>query len=219
MPTIKISPSLLSCDFTRLQEEIKKIEKTSAEMIHFDIMDGCFVPNITIGPMFVEMCRPLSQKIFDVHLMIKNVPHFIEIFLKAGADRLAFHVETTHDILPLLNTIKDQKKYAGLAISPQTSIKNMGPYLHFIDYVIIMTVEPGFGGQSFLQETLSKIEYLASYKKHTGLKFDITVDGGINMETAQYAIAKGAETLVAGTAIFKGPSPLYEENIKLLRSL
>ena len=217
MSKIQISPSLLSADFSRLGEEIKAVEPY-ADMIHLDVMDGHFVPNITIGPVVIEKLRPWTALPFDVHLMISPVDLFINDFAKAGANILTVHPEATPDILHTLQTIKDAGCKAGVAVNPGTSLDLIKPLIPVVDLILVMTVNPGFGGQSFIESQLSKIFDVRLLIDESGRKILLEVDGGISPSTAPRVIEAGADILVAGNAIFGlGETSLYEETIQALR--
>lgn len=219
MRKIQISPSLLSADFARLGEEIKAVEPY-VDMIHLDVMDGHFVPNITIGPPVIEKLRPWTSLPFDVHLMISPVDPFIDVFAKAGADILTVHPEATPDIYRTLQTIKNVGCKAGVAVNPGTSLDLIKPLLPIVDLILVMTVNPGFGGQSFIESQLSKIFDVRLLIDESGRKILLEVDGGISPSTAPRVIEAGADILVAGNAIFgMGEPSLYEENIKAIREL
>lgn len=192
-----IAPSVLSADFSKLGQEIKDVEKAGADWIHVDVMDGHFVPNITIGPLVVKSMRPVTKMPLDVHLMIKNPEKFIESFAKAGADIITFHSEIEEDLKEVIKLIRYYKKKAGVSIKPKTDLASISKILPMVDMVLVMTVEPGFGGQSFIPECLTRIEELRKI-----FKKDIEVDGGINDSTARDCIASGANVLVAGTYVF-----------------
>jgi len=194
---ILIAPSILSADFSRLGEEVRAVEKAGADWIHVDVMDGHFVPNITIGPVVLKWVRPVTKLPLDVHLMIKNPERYIESFAKAGADIITFHSEVEEDPKELVKMIRYYKKKVGISIKPKTDIGKIGPVLSMVDMVLVMTVEPGFGGQGFIFDCLPKIEEVRKV-----FKKDLQVDGGVNIETAPEVIKRGANILVAGTAVF-----------------
>jgi ribulose-phosphate 3-epimerase len=200
---IKIAPSILSADFRKLETEIKKVESAGADLIHIDVMDGHFVPNITIGPLVVKACRKITRLPLDVHLMIENPDKYIEAFAKAGADIITFHVEASKNIGKDIAAIKQHKIKPGLVVNPATPIDKVYPFLREIGMVLIMSVNPGFEGQSFMPQALPKIAALRRKTTELGLSsFDIEVDGGINLETAPEVVSAGANVLVAGSAIF-----------------
>ena len=211
--SIKIAPSILSADFSKLGEEIKKLNKSSCDYIHIDVMDGHFVPNLTFGPDIIKSIKPLTDKPFDVHLMINPVKKYINDYITAGADILTIHQEIDDNVLDCLKLIKKKKVKAGLSIKPDTSYETVKKYLDMLDLVLIMTVEPGFGGQSFIQSQVKKIKKVKELIGDRSI--EIEVDGGINPETAKQVIIAGAKVLVAGSAIFKNEN--YEENISKLK--
>lgn len=211
--SIKIAPSILSADFSKLGEEIKKLNKSSCDYIHIDVMDGHFVPNLTFGPDIIKSIKPLTDKPFDVHLMINPVKKYINDYITAGADILTIHQEIDDNVLDCLKLIKKKKVKAGLSIKPDTSCETVKEYLDMLDLVLIMTVEPGFGGQSFIQSQVKKIKKVKELIGDRSI--EIEVDGGINPETAKQVIIAGAKVLVAGSAIFKNEN--YEENISKLK--
>ncbi|MFH5881910.1 MAG: ribulose-phosphate 3-epimerase [Candidatus Izemoplasmataceae bacterium] len=198
---MKIAPSILSADFSILKEEIQTVE--TAEWIHIDVMDGHFVPNITIGPLVVDGLRKHTNQVFDTHLMIDDPEFYLDSFIDAGSDQITFHVETVKDPLEIINKIKSKGAKAGISLKPKTPIEAIKPYLKALDLVLVMSVEPGFGGQAFMMESLEKMQFLHDYKKEHGIEFDIVVDGGINVETAELCKKHGATVLVAGSYIFK----------------
>lgn len=211
--SIKIAPSILSADFSKLGEEIKKLNKSSCDYIHIDVMDGHFVPNLTFGPDIIKSIKPLTDKPLDVHLMINPVKKYINDYIIAGADILTIHQEIDDNVLDCLKLIKKKKVKAGLSIKPDTSYETVKKYLDMLDLVLIMTVEPGFGGQSFIQSQVKKIRKVKELIGDRSI--EIEVDGGINPETAKQVINAGAKVLVAGSAIFKNEN--YEENISKLK--
>jgi len=201
---IKISPSALACDLTKMGEEVKEIERAGAEMVHLDVMDGVFVPNSSFGLAVLEALRKKSDMFFDVHLMIDKPEKYIERYItECGADLITFHLEATNVPDECLEMIKKHGKKAAVSVKPGTPIEAVYPYLDRCDMVLIMTVEPGFGGQSFMPDMLDKVRKLRAEAEHRGLDIDIQVDGGINAETSKLAIAAGANVLVAGSAVFK----------------
>jgi len=195
--TTLIAPSLLSCDFSRLDEEIKEVEKGGCDWLHVDVMDGHFVPNLTIGPVVVRWIRKCTKLPLDVHLMIDEPLRYLGDFRKAGSDRITVHVEACKDVSKTLGSIRELGALAGISMRPKSPVESVYPYLEKLDSVLVMTVEPGFGGQSFMPEMLEKVKALRSR-----FKGKISVDGGIDPETAPKAVAAGADVLVAGTAIF-----------------
>jgi len=219
MKKIQISPSILSADFSRLGDEIKRLEEGGADLIHVDVMDGHFVPNLTIGPSVIKSLKKNCSIPFDVHLMISPVHKYIEAYSNAGADIITIHPEATEDLSASISKIKELKKKIGLSLNPETAVNIIKDYLDQIDLVLIMSVNPGFGGQKFMPEVLDKIKELKNIQKEQNIDFDIEIDGGINFENSKIAIAAGANILVSGTTIFKSNNGDIKKNIDLLKSL
>ena len=217
MKNIQISPSILSADFSQLGTEIKKLEEGGADMIHVDVMDGHFVPNLTIGPPVIKALRKHCSLKFDVHLMISPVHKYIEAYADAGADIITIHPEATQNLGESIKTIKDLKKKVGVSLNPESKIELITEFLDQIDLVLIMSVNPGFGGQKFMPEVLDKIKQLKKIQQENNLNFDIEIDGGINFENCKIAIDAGANILVSGTTIFKSNDGDIKKNINLLK--
>tara|TARA_Y100000590_G_scaffold144379_1_gene165955 strand:- start:9079 stop:9738 length:660 start_codon:yes stop_codon:yes gene_type:complete len=218
MRSIKISPSILSADFSKLGKEIEDLEKAKADLIHIDVMDGHFVPNITIGPDVINKLRKYTTLPFDVHLMISPVDNFIKNFAEAGADIITIHPEATNNIKNSIKKIKSYNKKAGVSLNPETSVEKVLPVLDMIDLVLVMSVNPGFGGQKFIEETLNKVKILRKEIDSKKLKTEIEIDGGINFENSKMAKNAGVDILVSGTTIFKENSGDLKKNIQLLKT-
>ena len=217
MKNIQISPSILSADFSQLGIEIKRLEEGGADMIHVDVMDGHFVPNLTIGPPVIKALRKHCSLKFDVHLMISPVHKYIEAYADAGADIITIHPEATQNLGESIKTIKDLKKKVGVSLNPESKIELITEFLDQIDLVLIMSVNPGFGGQKFMPEVLDKIKQLKKIQQEKNLNFDIEIDGGINFENCKIAIDAGANILVSGTTVFKSNNGDIKKNIDLLK--
>jgi ribulose-phosphate 3-epimerase len=218
MKKIQISPSILSADFSQLGNEIKRLEEGGADLIHVDVMDGHFVPNLTIGPPVIKALKKNCSIKFDVHLMISPVHKYIDAYADAGADIITIHPEATDDLPASIKKIKDLRKKVGVSLNPETKVSIIKDHLEQIDLVLIMSVNPGFGGQKFMPEVLDKIKELKNIQKEQNIDFDIEIDGGINFENSKMAIEAGANILVSGTTIFKSNNGDIKKNIDLLKS-
>ena len=218
MTLIKISPSILSADFSKLGNEIQDLEKAKADLIHIDVMDGHFVPNITIGPEVITKLRKYTSLPFDVHLMISPVHNFIKNFAEAGSDIITIHPEATNNLVSSIKKIKSFNKKAGVSLNPETPVEKVLPVLKLIDLVLVMSVNPGFGGQKFIKDTLDKVKILRKEIDTLKLKTQIEIDGGINFENAIMAKEAGVDILVSGTTIFKENGGNLKKNIHLLRT-
>ena len=219
MNKIKISPSILSADFSQLGNEIKRLEEGGADLIHVDVMDGHFVPNLTIGPPVIKALRNYSTLPFDVHLMISPVHKYIKDYADAGADIITIHPEATDSLEESINLIKKLNKKIGLSLNPDTPIDIIKKFLSSIDLVLIMSVYPGFGGQKFIPKVIDKIKELKNIKEKQSIKFDIEVDGGIDFENSKLVVEAGANILVSGTTIFKNNDGNIKKNIETLKSI
>ena len=217
MKKIQISPSILSADFSQLGNEIKRLEEGGADMIHVDVMDGHFVPNLTIGPPVIKALRKQCSIKFDVHLMISPVHKYIEAYANAGADIITIHPEATESLEESILKIKSLNKKVGVSLNPESKLDLITNYLEKIDLVLIMSVNPGFGGQKFMPEVLDKVKQLKEIKSKKNMNFDIEIDGGINFDNCQSAIEAGANILVSGTTVFKSNNGDIKKNINLLK--
>jgi ribulose-phosphate 3-epimerase len=217
MKKIQISPSILSADFSQLGNEIKRLEEGGADMIHVDVMDGHFVPNLTIGPPVIKALRKQCSIKFDVHLMISPVHKYIEDYADAGADIITIHPEATENLDESISKIKSLNKKVGVSLNPESKIDLITNYLEKIDLILIMSVNPGFGGQKFIPEVLDKVKQLKEIKSKKNINFDIEIDGGINFDNCQLAIEAGANILVSGTTVFKSNNGDIKKNINLLK--
>ena len=218
MKKIQISPSILSADFSQLGNEIEKLEKGGADMIHVDVMDGHFVPNLTIGPPIIKTLRKYTKLPFDVHLMISPVHNYIKDYADAGADIITIHPEATEDLNESIKHIKKLNKKVGVSLNPESKLNMITDFLDEVDLILIMSVNPGFGGQKFMPEVLEKIKELKKIQSQNKINFDIEIDGGINFDNYKLAIEAGANILVSGTTIFKNNEGNIKKNIDLLKS-
>jgi len=219
MKKIQISPSILSADFSQLGNEIKKLEEGGADMVHVDVMDGHYVPNLTIGPPVIKALRKHTKLLFDVHLMISPVHKYIEDFANAGADIITIHPEATDNLQDSIKKIKEFNKKVGVSLNPESKLELIENSLDQVDLVLIMSVNPGFGGQKFIPEVLEKVKKLKQLRTDGKLNFDIEIDGGINFENSKSAIEAGVDILVSGTTIFKSNNGDIKKNIDLLKSI
>jgi ribulose-phosphate 3-epimerase len=217
MKKIQISPSILSADFSQLGNEIKRLEEGGADMIHVDVMDGHFVPNLTMGPPVIKALRKQCSIKFDVHLMISPVHRYIEAYADAGADIITIHPEATENLEESISKIKSLNKKVGVSLNPESKLDLIANYLEKVDLVLIMSVNPGFGGQKFMPEVLDKVKQLKEIKSKKNMNFDIEIDGGINFDNCQSAIEAGANILVSGTTVFKSNNGDIKKNINLLK--
>ena len=219
MKKIQVSPSILSADFSKLGDDIKRLEENGADMIHVDVMDGHFVPNLTIGPPVIKSLRKYTKLPFDVHLMIDPVHKYIKDYSDAGADIITFHPEATENITKTIDLIKSLNKKVGLSLNPDTEIAAAKDHLDKIDLVLIMSVYPGFGGQKFISDVVKKIKDLDQIREERNLNFKIEIDGGINFETSKIAVEAGVDILVSGTTVFKENNGDLKKNIKTLKQI
>ena len=219
MKKIQISPSILSADFSKLGDDIKRLEQSGADMIHVDVMDGHFVPNLTIGPPVIKSLRKYTSLPFDVHLMINPVHKYIKDYSDAGADIITFHPEATDNIVETINLIKSLNKKVGISLNPNTEIKAAEEHLDKVDLILIMSVYPGFGGQKFIGDVVQKIKDLDKIRTKLKHSFKIEIDGGINFETSKIAVQAGVDILVSGTTVFKENNGDLKKNIEILKQL
>ncbi|MGK9043814.1 ribulose-phosphate 3-epimerase [Mammaliicoccus vitulinus] len=212
---VKIAPSLLACDFAILKEEVTSVRESGADLLHFDVMDGQFVPNISVGLPILESLRKVTDMTIDTHLMIENPEQMIDLFCEAGSDMVSVHYEATNHIHRAIQQIKSHNKLAGVVINPGTPVESLSQILQDVDFVLIMTVNPGFGGQGFIDSTLDKITWLDHFRKNNNLNFEIEVDGGINDQTGKLCVEQGADILVAGSYYFNHDD--YNEPVRKLK--
>ncbi|MGO2546206.1 ribulose-phosphate 3-epimerase [Mammaliicoccus vitulinus] len=212
---VKIAPSLLACDFAILKEEVTSVRESGADLLHFDVMDGQFVPNISVGLPILESLRKVTDMTIDTHLMIENPEQMIDLFCEAGSDMVSVHYEATNHIHRAIQQIKSHNKLAGVVINPGTPVESLSQILQDVDFVLIMTVNPGFGGQGFIDSTLDKITWLDHFRKNNNLSFEIEVDGGINDQTGKLCVDQGADILVAGSYYFNHDD--YNEPVRKLK--
>ena len=219
MKKIQVSPSILSADFSQLGNEIKRLEKGGADLIHVDVMDGHFVPNLTIGPPVIKTLKKCTNLPFDVHLMISPVHKYIEDYAKAGADIITFHPEATENLKETIELVKKLNKKVGISLNPNTDINVLDKNFKYIDLILVMSVYPGFGGQKFIPEVIEKIKKLKKIKEENNYNYDIEVDGGINFSNSKEVLSAGANILVSGTTIFKENNGDIKKNIEKLKSI
>lgn len=200
---IKIAPSLLACDFSKLEEEIRDVENGGADLLHLDVMDGHYVPNITFGPVIVKAIRKLTKLPLDVHLMITDPEKYTPAFIESGADTILFHIEVKEKPIPLIREINSRGSTVGLSLNPETPVELLDSFLNLVDSILVMSVNPGFGGQRFIQTSHMKIKHLKKVKEERNLNFEISVDGGVDLDNAQKLIESGVDILIAGTTIFQ----------------
>lgn len=213
---IKIAPSILACDFSKLEKEIQDVERAGADLLHLDVMDGHFVPNITFGPVIIRGIKKLTRLSLDAHLMISDPEEYTSVFIESGCDAITFHIEVKENPLKLIETIKSKGCKAGLSLNPETPIEAIKDFLSYVDLILVMSVHPGFGGQSFIPSTYQKIESLKTIRERKNLLFEIAVDGGVSTENAEKLIKSGTDILIAGTTIFRSQD--RKKTIALLKS-